>query len=441
MANPRLTDEVLRETVAAVRQHGGIAQAARAIDVPFTTVWRRYHQAAARGFLGFDPVLPGFQIKQTSIQRDAKGNKQKEWIQQKPEPGAAFELPHGHIVKGVSALVDKDERVTAKWIKTRVDAVTPDLVEALKTAFADYSGKAPLIEAPIATEERLLSVYPIADQHHGMLAWGRETGADYDLKIGSERLRSCMQRLVAQSPSSKQAIIINLGDWNHTDDQRNVTPQNKHGLDVDSRYYKILTSGVQLMMDCVELAAQRHENVLVRNIPGNHDPHASIALTVALSAFYANNPRISVDLDPSDYFFHRHGVTLLGATHGHKMRPDRMAMAMAVRCREDWGRTKFHWFLFGHIHHETVREVGDVRVESFQSLASNDAHSAGAGYVAGHSLVSVTLDAEHGEVGRHRVNIAPLYRPTQYLKSVAETGGGKAKRRGKTPAKRKRGRP
>ena len=71
------------------------------------------------------------------------------------------------------------------------------------------------------------------------------------------------------------------------------------------------------------------------------------------------------------------------------------------------GATSYHWFLFGHIHHETAKEVAGVRVESFQTLASRDAFHAGAGYVSGRSISSVTLHVDEGEWCRHRINIKP----------------------------------
>ena len=85
-------------------------------------------------------------------------------------------------------------------------------------------------------------------------------------------------------------------------------------------------------------------------------------------------------------------------------------MNMAVTQREDWGETDYHWFLFGHIHHETVKEIGDVRVESFQSLAARDAWTASHGYCSGNSLTSVTLHEDDGEIGRHRVNLVSPFR-------------------------------
>lgn len=369
----------------------------------------RVHLAAQRGLLGTEPVLPGFKLKKTTAVYDKDGNIAREFVQQVSDNGAPFELPAGHVIKGISTFTDADGRTIAQWTKTRIADATPHLVEALKEVFAEHAGKsdASLIAPPVFQIEDCCNVYPIADQHNGLLAWGKETGSPYDLKIGAERLRDSARRLVAQSPPSALGIILNLGDWQHTDDQKNMTPRSGNILDVDSRYFKILTAGVQLMKDIVELALQRHAHVIVRNIPGNHDPHASYALTIALSAFYSNNPRVTVDDSPGEYFWHRFGQTLIGATHGHRMKPDRMAMAMATICREDWGQTRYHWFLFGHIHHETAKEVGDVRCESFQTLADNDAHHHHSGYTAGRSLTAITLHREDGEIGRHRVNISP----------------------------------
>jgi hypothetical protein len=56
---------------------------------------------------------------------------------------------------------------------------------------------------------------------------------------------------------------------------------------------------------------------------------------------------------------------LLGATHGHTMKPDRMAMMLADDRAKDWGEADHRHFFFGHVHHESAREVAGVRVESF----------------------------------------------------------------------------
>lgn len=403
-----LSEDELRRTVSALESAGSKRAAARALGIARMTLDGRLVRAAELGLMGTKPVLPGYAIRRTSTQRDAAGNIEREWVQQSKAPGAAFEMPEGQVIKGVSALVDAEGRELFKWVKTKTDTLAPDWIAAIKAAFDGWKGRARPLPAPRRVDHDLLSVYPIADQHNGMLAWGRETGESYDLRIGADRLRASMARLVAQAPRSRRALILNLGDWQHTDDGRNMTPRSGNILDVDGRYVKVLTAGVQLMMDCIELALQRHSQVLVRNIPGNHDPHASVALTIALKSFYARNRRVKIDTDPSDFFFERFGSTLIGATHGHRLKPADMAMSMAVRRRADWGATKFHYFYFGHIHHETAKEIGDVRCESFQTLAAKDAHAAASGYNSGQSLTSITIHRRDGEIGRHRINIGRL---------------------------------
>lgn len=362
-----LSCDTLTETVNLYKEHGTIEKAAAAAGVSYSTFQHRLTRAKERD------VMP----------REA--------------------IPEGHMVKGISSFIDEDGNIIRQWIKTKAEE--QQVVDSLKKAFAEYEGRSELVPPPTQFNRDLLSVYPIADQHHGMLSWGKETGENYDLEIGAKRLRTCMNRLVSQSPPSTEAVILNLGDWQHNDNQRNMTPMSGNILDMDGRYIKVLTTGVQLMMDCIELALAKHAKVIVRNLPGNHDPHASVALTIALSAFYSNNDRVQIDDDPSEFFFHRFGNTLIGANHGHRMKPDRMAISMATRRREDWGQTKYHYFYYGHIHKELAHEVGDVRVESFQTLAAKDAWSSATGYNSGQSLTSILIHEQDGEIGRHRVNV------------------------------------
>lgn len=401
-----ISDEQCRKVASLKAEHGSERAAAKAAGMPRTTFRRHLMRAAERGFMGFDPVLPGYEIKTTATNFDEAGESKGSWVKQHKAAGEKFAIPAGQQLDRLSTYVDSEGRTRAQWIKTKQDGVTADLVQALEGVFAKYKGRAKPVPRPKAIERDLLTVYPIADQHLGLLSWGRETGASYDLKIGSARLLDCATRLVGKSERSREALIVNLGDWYHANDQRNVTPRSGHQLDVDGRFYKVLTAGIELMMQIIDLALAKHEFVEVANIPGNHDPEAARAMTVALSMFYSRNKRVKISF-PGDLYFRRFGATLIGAAHGDKMKPDRMAMTMATQRREDWGATAYHWFLFGHIHHETAKEVGDVRCESFQTLADKDNYAAGGGYNSGQSLNAITLHKRNGEEGRHRVNIPP----------------------------------
>jgi len=163
--------------------------------------------------------------------------------------------------------------------------------------------------------------------------------------------------------------------------------------------------GAKLMTTIVDLVAQKHEQIDVVLLPGNHDEDAAVCLRVALSLFYGATPRINVHNEPGLHWYSRFGRCLFGATHGHTMKPDRMAMMLASDRPEDWGETRYRHFFFGHVHHESAKEVGPVRVESFQTPAPRDAHAQGVGYRSGRSMQAITFDANLGEIGRHRVNI------------------------------------
>jgi len=84
-----------------------------------------------------------------------------------------------------------------------------------------------------------------------------------------------------------------------------------------------------------------------------------------------------------------------------------MAWAMACDEREAWGQTSYHWFLYGHYHRDKLETVGDVRVESFSTIADKDNHAAGGGWRSAQALQTITLHVQDGEVSRHRVNIPP----------------------------------
>ena len=406
-----LSDEQCQEAVDAVEKHGGKRTAAKASGIPWETFRHRLKQASLRGFAArCTPVPEGFELSGIATTRDGAGNVISRTERQRLEHGEVYQPPLTHVLGKITVNRDADGRVIQDWARFSPDQSTPHIITAFQSVFEKYKGAAELIEPPERVERDLATVIPIADQHNGLLAWARDTGEDYDLKIGVKRLQSTATKLITRCDPSGLAIILNVGDWQHNDDGRNVTPRSHHHLDVDSRYYKILETGAWLMVNVAGLALRKFKRVIIVNLPGNHDPHAGDALNVALSMFYHNNPRVKLIPPEGKWFFHRFGQTLLGAHHGDRITKQQMAMAMAVRCKEDWGATNYHWVLHGHIHHETEKEIGDVRVESFQTLASKDAYSAGNGYVSGRSLTAITLHREMGEVGRIRENIPPPVR-------------------------------
>ncbi|MBA3588220.1 LysR family transcriptional regulator [Methylibium sp.] len=368
--------------IDAVNEHGSLRAAARALGLNYTTVNGAIRAAKGRASL-------------------------KGWS---PEHDMTKTVPEAFVVRGTSTLYDEAGKAKLQWVKTRLDdEKAGEVVRAAIAALSeDVRALAPLTPAPERVHDDLLCVIPIGDCHIGMYAWAKETGDAFDLDIARKLTTGAIDRLMQAAPPSKTCIILPLGDVFHADDQTNQTPAHRHQLDVDSRYVKVLGVGIEAFRHVILRALQKHERVIVRFVAGNHDPHSIWALAFTISAYFANEPRVEVDLSPSKFWFFRFGQVLIGSTHGDTVKHDALLGVMAADRAQDWGQTSRRYWYTGHVHHQSVREYPGVVCESFRTLAAKDAYAAGHGYRAGRDMVAIVHHREHGEIERHRVDIGML---------------------------------
>lgn len=367
-------------------------------------------RAAAKGELGFDPVLPGFEIKQTSTTYDAAGNVERQSVVQSKAPAAEpWEVPKDFSIARISANLDAEKRWKGGWIIQKPDA-GPSLeqtIETIKAAFANYKPAARRSKPPAYTHSSLLSLLPLADCHIGMHAWGREVGTDWDLQIASKVIGDGVEEAIERSPASDTFVVLGGGDLLHADNQDNKTAKSGNQLDVDGRYQKVVGVANDLLVRTVDAALRRHGKVIVRILKGNHDEHSAIAAAYFMLAWYRNDPRVTVDVDPSLFWWHRWGLVQLGATHGHTVKLKDMPSIMAHRRAEDWGRTRFRYVHGFHIHHASKyqTEGQGCIAESHQAPVPQDAWHYGAGFLSGRSIQTITYHEDFGEVSRARVAI------------------------------------
>jgi hypothetical protein len=398
MAAPQLSEELAQQTVDAYREHGSQQKAADATGVSRATFASRLKIAAARGLLlDHPPAMPGFRISQVTNGPNGKS------IQQKPEHGDEFVVPKGHMVKGVSALVDEDGREIVKWVKTKEGVLDPlELAENLKKSFEDFKPAAKPKVAPKHANDELLTFIPCNDWHLGMYAWKPEVGSNWDLKVAEDTIGAGMDDVIYRSKPSGEAVVLVGGDLLHSDNKKNQTANSGNQLDVDGRYQKVIDAACRLMVRVVDAALDHHAKIIVRVLPGNHDEHSSVAVAYFLRAWYRKETRVLVDVDPSLFWFHRFGQVFLGATHGHTVKVAKMAGIMAARRPEDWGASKFRYSHGFHLHHaaKTQDEDNGVISETHQAPIPQDSWHFGQGYLSGRSLKAITYHRELGEVDR-----------------------------------------
>lgn len=395
--------EELVQTVAAYEANDRNQRAtALSLGLARSTLQNRLRRAAERGLMGFSPVLDGFAVKSVASKTEDGA-----WVKQVKEHGPQWELPAGHRVKAVSALVDAEGRIIQQWHKTGEERDPVDLAETLKRAFEGYEPRSPIAPPPAYVDEDLLTLIPCNDWHVGMFAWKRETGADWDLEIAEREIGRGIEDAIARSPRAGTAIVLGGGDLTHADNNNNETARSHNKLDVDGRHQKVMEVAGRLMARTVDAALRHNGRVIVRNLKGNHDKETAPAIAWYLSAWYRDEPRAFVDLDQSPFFFHEHGLVMLGATHGDEAKLKDMPQIMAARQAAMWGRTRFRYAHGFHVHHKSgfVTEGGGVVCETHQAPIVPDSWHFGAGYVSDRSLQTVTYHGGMGEVSRVRVSM------------------------------------
>ncbi len=284
--------------------------------------------------------------------------------------------PATYPLRGVSTQVDASGNVISRWIKTQQarGGISPErFIEIFKEALeAEPLPKAPRLRLEKPCDADLMTCYPMGDPHFGLLAWGQESGADFDLKIAERNLCDTTQHLVELSPRSERALIIGLGDGTHADSSAGTTTGGTR-VDADSRFGKVIRVLLRSMIRCIETALRKHGSVHVIIEIGNHDTHTSAMIALALEARYTDNDRVFIDTSPSPYHWYEFGKNLIGVTHGHGPKIKDLPLIMAQDQAEACGRTKHRYWRVGHFHHQAVHEFQNCVVETFNTLAPKDA--------------------------------------------------------------------
>lgn len=373
MANPALSEEKMREAVEAVQAHGSINRAAHALGLARSTLQDRIKHAARQGIAPGhweSGTAPGFAIGKVTIQRGPNGQIERTWERQSPE--------------------------AENLLKARQDAL-----EALK---AEVPREAPTA-APALFNADLCNLFTFTDFHLGMMAWHKEGGQDWDLKIAEAVLRGAMLAMVRQSPAAHTAVVNVQGDFLHCDGLMPVTPGHGHVLDADSRFPKVRQAAIRLIRELVAMALQTHQHVHLILAEGNHDQDSMGWLADSFTVLYEEEPRVSVNDSALPFYVIEWGETMLGVHHGHKVKNEALPLLFAAQFPAEWGRTRKREIHCGHRHHRDEKEYNGAVVIQHPTLAARDAYAARGGWIADRAAQAITYHRKYGQVGR--VSVCP----------------------------------
>ncbi len=423
------TERMLRKTRERMRAAGQAVELAPSIVArvgPFQvsrpeTKWRHVEDFDAaercsnrgdsdcdRGELPLDVIPECFSVREVSSQTDADGNLEKQWLGARRDSDR-FEpiqpsMPSGHGLKGVSTLVDERGNVRAQWIKTSaINDERAEWMDAMRSLAEELPRIEPT-EPPQFTDEDTLVVLPVGDPHIGLLAWWEDAGENFDMAIAERNLVAAFENLIARAPSAARCLLVFIGDNTHADGQNNTTTKGTR-VDVDGRTMKMARTILNIIRRVIAMSLAKfgHAHVIIER--GNHDELIAAMTALALSMFYENESRVTVDCSPEMYHWYRFGRNLIGTHHGDKAKPETLLGVMAVDRQQDWSETSHRRFYCGHYHHQIVKELPGLIVEYLPTLAGSDAWHRAMGYRSARAMYMDVFHREWGHVDRCIVGI------------------------------------
>ena len=323
-----------------------------------------------------------------------------------PERDVNHRTMEGFNTKFVTSRFDGEGNLQGQYVRQErekfdLDAMLEDFRDGLKD---ELKGLHKPVAAPSETLDKLMCCYMIGDHHLGMYAWSKQTGEDsYDTDIGVALLEGAIDSLVARSPNARAGLLVNLGDFFHSNNIKSETGSGTP-LDSDGRYGRTVRMGVNLLKRIVVRLLEKHEVVTVLNVRGNHDPDAALWLNEALKMYFGDDPRVIIPDNYSKFTHLEFGNSLIVTHHGDKITPQRIYESVTRKLAVEWGRSKYRFGWLGHLHHKEAKEIGGMMFEQWNVLASPDAWHSGSGFGSSRSMTCVVLSEEYGEDSRVIIN-------------------------------------
>jgi hypothetical protein len=290
------------------------------------------------------------------------------------------------------------------WLKRKSARSTEAIFDGLMERVAAYAPRYAPNAYPLIVDPHLLEI-SLFDHHFGKLAWRRETGEDYDLRIAERVFEEAMHDLVAKASGfNVDEILLPIGnDFLHIDNKQNTTaagtPQ-----DQDGRFEKIVETGQLALVRAIDFL-QQIAPVRVKLVKGNHDFITIWHTARFLAAWYRNCPNVEIDTEPIGRKYHRYGTNLIGFTHCSEEKQADLPLIMASEQPALWSDTQWHEWHVGHLHRKketqfvSVDGRAGVVVRVLPSLTGTDAWHYAKGYISNKMAEAYLFSYDRGPTG------------------------------------------
>lgn len=237
-------------------------------------------------------------------------------------------------------------------VKSRTNNISFD---ALKEDFINYAnqfdGKQNQIKTLVAYPSDYMLEINIADLHLGKLCHKLTTGSEYNTKIASQMIDNIIDNIITEvnSKQFEKILFVFSNDFLNYD-TLNYTTTKGTPQSYDTNWQQVFQDGCHILINTIEKLKQLAP-VETLYIGSNHDRQTSYYLSCYLSAWFRNDPNVSID----DTFMQRKivkwGKSLIYFMHGD-MPKNQINGIIAREYPKEFGESLFREIHAAHYHSE-----------------------------------------------------------------------------------------
>lgn len=236
-----------------------------------------------------------------------------------------------------------------------------------------------------------MSVFSHAtDLHYGQGGWKMYLGHESSREATAARLYSSTNKVIDRVMAHGIVDTAYLGvggDWMHIDNHHGTTTKGTP-QDTDGRFLQVYIEAADLARSQIEMWRRRVGRVVVLGVRGNHDYYSSAMMMHYLRGVYADAEDVEIGEYVLDRQFLKIGNTLVGVTHGDRMKPAKLRQLMFAEAPKAMQHdTRYRIWFSGHEHSMAADEDFGVLCVKYPSLAANNGWDKREGYSGNRMLL------------------------------------------------------
>ena len=315
------------------------------------------------------------------------------------------------FVKDTGGWSNKANYQVKAWFVPREDY---PIAAAIDSTLARLAAHAPAYDPPppLYADGAYLSVWSLFDAHFGK----RSSDGAYTVqqaKADFIRAGEGLARRVQSLDMPVKRILLPVGqDALHADSLTGTTTKGTW-VEMAADMRDAIDALTEAAVHVVELAATIAP-VDVLAIEDNHSRYGSYWLGKFMEAWFREHPRVRVDAMRAPRKYYQFGRVLLGIDHGDNVKPQDLALKMAIEAPEMWAETTHREWLRGHLHkragmyHPATEESG-VMVRVLPALSPTDQWHLLHGFIGNHRAAEgLFYHADHGPAGSFPVFVEEI---------------------------------